>query len=79
MTDCKQIRGAELLRNPQLNRADAFTEEERDRHGLRGLLPPVVSTRDAQIARMRAMIARCPTPLEKFMVLDSLHATDESL
>ena len=79
MTDCKQIRGAELLRNPQLNRNDAFTEEERDQHGLRGLLPPVVSTRDAQIARMHAMLSQCPTPLSKFLLLDSLHANDEGL
>ena len=79
MTDCKQIRGAELLRNPQLNRNDAFTEEERDQHGLRGLLPPVVSTRDTKIARMHALLSQCPTPLSKFLLLDSLHANDEGL
>ena len=44
MTESKQICGADLLRNPQLNRANAFTQEERDARGLRGLLPPAVST-----------------------------------
>ena len=44
MTESKQICGADLLRKPQLNRADAFTQEERDARGLRGLLPPAVST-----------------------------------
>mgnify|MGYP000260856232 CR=1 FL=1 len=34
MTESKQICGADLLRSPQLNRADAFTQEERDARGL---------------------------------------------
>ena len=33
MTESKQICGADLLRNPQLNRANAFTQEERDARG----------------------------------------------
>lgn len=79
MTDFKQVRGADLLRNPQLNRADAFTQEERDEKGLRGLLPPAVTTKELQVQRMLALLDRCPTALDKFLMLDSLHATDEDL
>ena len=32
-------RGLAVLSNPALNKSTAFTEEERDRFGLRGLLP----------------------------------------
>lgn len=79
MTDFKQVRGADLLRNPQLNRADAFTQEERDEKGLRGLFPPAVTTKELQVQRMLALLDRCPTALDKFLMLDSLHATDEDL
>lgn len=44
MNQCKEVRGVDVLRNPWLNRGSAFTEEERDRLGLRGLLPPAVSS-----------------------------------
>lgn len=79
MTDFQQVRGADLLRNPQLNRADAFTQEERDEKGLRGLLPPAVTTKELQVQRMLALLDRCPTALDKFLMLDSLHTTDEEL
>ena len=79
MTESKQICGADLLRNPQLNRADAFPQEERDARGLRGLLPPAVSTMELQVKRTLALLDRCPTALDKFLMLDSLHATDEDL
>lgn len=79
MTDFKQVRGADLLRNPQLNRADAFTQEERDEKGLRGLLPPAVTTKELQVQRMLALLDRCLTALDKFLMLDSLHTTDEDL
>ena len=79
MTDSQQVRGADLPRNPQLNRADAFTQEERDEKGLRGLLPPAVTTKELQVQRMLALLDRCPTALDKFLMLDSLHTTDEDL
>ena len=41
---------AALLRQPLLNKDIAFTEEERDAFGLRGLLPARVGTLDEQAA-----------------------------
>ena len=42
-----------LLSDPLTNKGTAFTEAERDRLGLHGLLPPHVGTLDSQIARRR--------------------------
>ena len=39
-------RGIDLLRDPLLNKGTAFTREERQSMGLRGLLPPHVLTQD---------------------------------
>lgn len=47
--------GLELLRNPKYNKGTAFTEEERDLHYLRGLLPPAVFTQDLQVCH------QCPS------------------
>jgi malate dehydrogenase (oxaloacetate-decarboxylating)(NADP+) len=41
--------GVELLRDPMYNKGSAFTEEERDRHYLRGLLPPAVVSQELQV------------------------------
>ena len=42
----------ELLRDPLLNKGTAFTGEERDALGLRGLLPAVVLTQEQQATRV---------------------------
>ena len=42
--------GIELLEQPLLNKDTAFTQEERDRFDLRGLLPSRVTTLEGQVA-----------------------------
>lgn len=74
-----QLRGVQLLRNPWLNRGSVFTDEERDRYGLRGLLPPRVSTFSEQVKRLTEVIANAGTPLNKYLVLEGVHANDEAL
>jgi malate dehydrogenase (oxaloacetate-decarboxylating)(NADP+) len=44
--------GVELLRDPTYNKGTAFTEEERDNHYLRGLLPPVVLSQELQVCML---------------------------
>ena len=51
-------RGADLLRDPALNKGTAFTPAERDALGLRGLLPPRICTIDEQIVRVRENLRR---------------------
>lgn len=72
-------RGVDRLRNPWLNRGSAFTEEERDKYGLRGLLPPHVSSKEEQINRLYGIIHQYELPIHKYITLESIHANDESL
>lgn len=74
----KNSLGADVLRNPHCNRGPVFTENERDELGLRGLLPAAVSSREAHLQRLHALIERFDKPLDKFLMLDSIHASDET-
>jgi malate dehydrogenase (oxaloacetate-decarboxylating)(NADP+) len=72
-------RGLALLRDPLLNKGTAFTEEERDRFGLRGLLPAHVLTLEAQAQRVLENLRRLPDDLEKYVALNALHDRNETL
>ncbi|MDP2137313.1 MAG: NAD-dependent malic enzyme [Candidatus Didemnitutus sp.] len=72
-------RGVELLHDPLFNKGTAFTEEERDALGLRGLLPPRVTTQDQQLVRVLDNYHRKESPLEKYIYLVSLQERNESL
>jgi malate dehydrogenase (oxaloacetate-decarboxylating)(NADP+) len=71
--------GLALLRDPLLNKGTAFSEEERDRHGLRGLLPAHVLSLEAQAKRIVANLRRLPDDLEKYVALNALHDRNETL
>src|SRR5688572_15028560 len=72
-------RGAALLRDPLLNKGTAFSEAERDAHGLRGLLPPHVFTLDEQLARVLESFRSQSTDLERYIYLVSLQDRNEVL
>src|SRR5579859_2627784 len=71
--------GYELLRDPRFNKGTAFTEVERRELGLEGLLPPVVSTVDLQVARRHEEIAKLTDDLQKYLVLSDLQTRNETL
>jgi malate dehydrogenase (oxaloacetate-decarboxylating)(NADP+) len=71
--------GYDLLRNPRLNKGTAFTEAERRKWGLEGLLPPAITTLPLQVARRRAEIASLADDLQKYLVLSDLQARNETL
>ncbi len=71
--------GYELLRDPRFNKGTAFTEAERRELGLEGLLPPVVSTVDLQVARRHDEIASLTDDLQKYLVLSDLQSRNETL
>ena len=71
--------GVELLHDPLLNKGTAFTEEERDALGLRGLLPPHVHSQDEQIMRVLGNFRRKPTDLEKYIFLIALQDRNTTL
>lgn len=72
-------RGVELLHDPVLNKGTAFTEAERDALGLRGLLPPRVSSQAVQVLRVLDNMRRKPNDLEKYIYMVSLQERNETL
>ncbi len=79
--DTAQIaaRGYDVLRNPVINAGEAFTHEQREALGLVGMLPPAVLTIDQQAERMYAQLKEQPTELGKFLFLNRLQNTNETL
>src|SRR6201992_2227471 len=71
--------GLALLRDPLLNKGTAFTEEERDALGLRGLLPAAVMSMQAQVERVLTNLRSLPSDLEKYVALNALHDRNEAL
>jgi len=72
-------RGMALLRDPSLNKGSAFTLRERDMLGLCGLLPPHVSTQEEQVERVLENFRRIDSPLERYIMLQSLQDRNEAL
>jgi malate dehydrogenase (oxaloacetate-decarboxylating)(NADP+) len=73
------IRGFDLLHDPHLNKGTAFTDVERDRYGLRGLLPAHVSTQEEQLARVMENFRAKPNDLERYIFLIGLQDRNERL
>jgi malate dehydrogenase (oxaloacetate-decarboxylating)(NADP+) len=73
------MRGREILHDPSLNRGTAFTQEERDRLGLHGLLPPRVETQEEQVARNIENCDRKPSDIERYIFLMALQDRNEAL
>jgi malate dehydrogenase (oxaloacetate-decarboxylating)(NADP+) len=71
--------GMELLTNPALNKSTAFTDEERERYGLRGLLPTSVSTQELQQQRVMENLRRKAYDIERYIFLLALMARNERL
>lgn len=72
-------RGIDILQDPRLSKGTAFTDQERDALGLRGLLPPRVSTQDQQVMRVMENLRRKSTDIEKYIYLLSLQDRQENL
>src|SRR6267142_1002864 len=70
------LRGMELLRTPTFNKGTSFTEEERTKLGLHGLLPPQVETLEVQVQRAYAAFQRKHDDLERHVYLRELQDTN---
>lgn len=77
--DRNSPRGVRLLHDPIRNKGMAFTGEERDRLGLRGLLPPRIQNQDLQVIRVMENLHRKTTDLERYIFLVALQDRNETL
>lgn len=72
-------RGAELYRDPLLNKGTAFTPQERAVLGLDGLLPSRVNTMPQQVRRIHMSLDRLRDPFDKYLELSGLQDRNEQL
>ena len=73
------VRGQQLLNDPLLNKASAFSFEERHALDLVGLLRPGISEIDTQMERSLEMYQRKPDDLERYIYLQALLDRNETL
>ena len=71
--------GMEILDRPGLNKGTAFTEEERSKFGLHGLLPPHIESLEEQVVRAYEAYKRKDDDLERHIYLRALQDTNEVL
>jgi len=69
----------DLLNRQGLNKGTAFTEEERTKFGLDGLLPPHVESLEEQVVRAYETYKRKDDDLERHIYLRALQDTNEVL
>jgi malate dehydrogenase (oxaloacetate-decarboxylating) len=72
-------RGMAVLTTPLLNKGTAFTAQERRELGLTGMLPPAISTLEAQVKSAYAQYQRLTDALSKNIYLTALHDRNEVL
>lgn len=69
----------DILHDPLWNKSMAFTIAERDRLGLRGLLPPSVRSIESQVERVMVHLRKQPDDVAKNLYLQDLHNRNETL
>ena len=68
-----------VLHDGSLNKSVAFTREEREKLGLRGLLPYSIVDQDIQVKRVMNSIKRKAYDIERYILLSSLQDRNEKL
>ena len=75
----KNLEVLDVLHNPRRNKDTAFTEKERDKYKLRGLLPPKIEDIETQAKRCLEQFNLHKSPLDKYIFLYSLKNRNETL
>src|SRR5437763_460325 len=73
------LKGHQLLEHPLMNEGSAFTEADRRRLGLLGLLPYHSSTVEEQLTRVYENYKRKENDLERYIFLNGLQDRNEAL
>ena len=72
-------RGVEVLRDRKISKSTAFSLEEKEQLGLRGLLPYTISTQEIQKLRVIENIRNKKSNIEKYIFLSALQDRNERL
>lgn len=73
------ISGVELLRNPRYNKGMSFSDDERDKMHLQGLLPPAKFSQHTQVQRVMRNVRALGSPVEQHFHLLGLLERNERL
>ncbi|KAF9169767.1 Malic enzyme [Mortierella sp. AD011] len=71
--------GMDVIHDPLLSKGTAFSIAERERLGIRGLVPPRTQEMDKQLQRIMRNLRQSKTPLEKFVFMTALQDRNETL
>jgi len=71
--------GLDRLHQPRLNKGTAFSAEEREAFGLRGLLPPRRFSMAEQLARALSNLRRKSSDLDRYIFLTAMEDRNEQL
>ncbi|HET9688410.1 MAG TPA: NAD-dependent malic enzyme [Pseudolabrys sp.] len=72
-------RGTDVLNDPQINKANGFTEAERQALGLVGLIPDLTESMETQLERVMLQLKHKDTDIDRFIYLMNLLATNQTL
>src|SRR5262249_15645129 len=73
------MEGVELLRNPSINKATAYTEAEKKSLGLIGLVPDVTESIETQLSRVLWQLKQKTSDLERYIYRMNLLEINETL
>ncbi|MDB3935927.1 NAD-dependent malic enzyme, partial [Granulosicoccus sp.] len=79
MTESCPLTRDAVINDGALNKSTAFTRDEREELGLRGLLPYVESTQQQQMTRALQNMRRKKSDIEKYIFLTALQTRNERL
>jgi malate dehydrogenase (oxaloacetate-decarboxylating)(NADP+) len=71
--------GSDVLDDPQINKANGFTEAERQALGLVGLIPDLTESMETQLERVMLQLKHKNTDIDRFIYLMNLLATNQTL
>jgi malate dehydrogenase (oxaloacetate-decarboxylating) len=74
-----ELSGFDLINQPMLNKGTAFSEEERTRFSLHGLLPPHVGSLDEQVTRRMNALRSYSSDFARYAFLRDLQDVNETL
>lgn len=71
--------GYDMLKDPSLNKGTAFSEAEREKYKLCGLLPAAICNQEVQMSRALGNLRRKAYDIERYVFMNALQGRNERL